>query len=169
MPQTPPVHSPTAEGGAQGVSHAPQWASSSARSEHVPLQQSIPTWQACFGVQPGTHCVVATSQMVPGGHGSSTSQPTHVWVGRSHVGGGEPPLSPNWQSASSVHPGTHSFAAVQYAPLGHTSLEGRHCTHTALGTSQSGPFGDPAQSASSLHSAVLPPVPPVLPPEPPMP
>jgi hypothetical protein len=76
---------------------------------------------------------------------------------------------------SSAHPGTHSFAAVQYAPLAHTSLSGRHSTQTAFGTSQSGPFGEPAQSASTAHSAVLPPapplpaVPPVIPPFPAVP
>jgi hypothetical protein len=157
--QTPPTHWPWPPGGSHGVSHAPQWAWSSSRSEHAPLQQVSSRGQPCFGVHPGTQPEVPTSQTVPTGHCSSFEQPWQRWVERSHVSGVPPapamppmppippappmpaappappeppaPLPIALQSASSLHPIAHVLPGVQYRPIPHGSFVGRHSTHAA--------------------------------------
>jgi hypothetical protein len=148
--QIPSMHSPEALAGSHGTPHAPQWTGSVNTSTHAPSQHDAPTWQSCFGVQPGTHFVEATSQIWPGGQGSSAMHPMHVCVGVSHVIIEVP--SPNWlQSASSLHPGTHVLSASQYWPSAQTSFVGKHATHVFVLPSHNGLVGDPAQSAPSVH------------------
>lgn len=61
------------------------------------------------------------------------------------------------QSVLSVHPVLHVLVfGSQNSPAAHMSFAGRHATHLPVLTSQSEPFGLPAQSASAAHSGIIP-------------